>query len=146
MDESGVRVGCPSGEEVVVPAHIKELYTASPENRKSVTIIEVISADGKRPPPPLIICPGKRIMESWIHDNLKGSEVIALSPTGYTNESIAVAWLTHFIKHTNAGPDKPWKMLLLDGHITHENADFVILAHDNHIKPSEYPSHLNLSW
>ena len=106
----------------------------------------VISADGKRPPPPLIICPGKRIMESWIHDNLKGSEVIALSPTGYTNESIAVAWLTHFIKHTNAGPDKPWKMLLLDGHITHENADFVILAHDNHIKPSEYPSHLNLSW
>jgi DDE superfamily endonuclease len=142
MDESGARVGCPTGEEVVVPIHIKELYTASPENRKSVTIIEAISADGREPPPLLIICPGKRIMESWIHDNLKGGEVIALSPTGYTNEGIAIAWLKHFIKYTNAGPDKPWKILLLDGHITHENEDFIILAHENHIKPFEYPSHL----
>ena len=142
MDESGVRVGCPTGEEVVVPTHTKELYTASPENRKSVTIIEAISADGRKPPPPFVICPGKRIMESWIHDNLKGSEVIALSPTGYTNESIAIAWLRHFIKHTNAGPGKPWKMLLLDGHVTHENDEFVILAHENNVKPFEYPSHL----
>jgi hypothetical protein len=91
MDESGARVGCPAGEEVVVPIHIKELYTASPENRKSVTIMEAISADGKELPPPLIICLGKRIMESWIHDNLKGSEVIAISPIGYTNKSIAIA-------------------------------------------------------
>ena len=65
-----------------------------------------------------------------------------MSPTGYTNESIAIAWLGHFIKHTNAGPDKPWKMLLLDGHVTHENDEFVILAHANNIKPFEYPSHL----
>jgi hypothetical protein len=90
MDESGARVGCPSGEEVLVPIEVKEMYTSSPENRKSVTIIEVISADGREPPPPMIICPGQKIMESWIHDNLKGGEVIAQSPTGYTNESIAM--------------------------------------------------------
>ncbi|RPA92354.1 hypothetical protein L873DRAFT_1794319 [Choiromyces venosus 120613-1] len=33
MDESGVRVGCPKGETVIVPTQVKELYTASPENR-----------------------------------------------------------------------------------------------------------------
>lgn len=27
-------------------------------------------------------------MESWIHDNLTGAEVIAVSQTGYTNESM----------------------------------------------------------
>jgi hypothetical protein len=142
MDESGARVGCPKGEEVIVPIEVKEMYTSSPENRKSVTIIEAISADGREPPPPLVICPGKRIMESWIHDNLKGGEMIGQSETGYTNERIAIAWLNHFIKYTKAGPDKPWKLLLLDGHITHENPDFVILAHKNNIKPMEYPSHL----
>lgn len=42
FDESGARIGCPSGEEVVVPTNVKELYTPSPENRKSVTIIEAI--------------------------------------------------------------------------------------------------------
>jgi hypothetical protein len=118
------------------------MYTSSPENRKSVTIIEAISADGREPLPPLVICPGKRIMESWIHDNLKRGEVIGQSETGYTNERTAIAWLNHFIKYTNAGPDKLWKLLLLDSHITHENPDFVILAHENNIKPIEYPSYL----
>jgi hypothetical protein len=105
MDESGARVGCPKGEEVVVPIEVKEMYTSSPENRKSMTIIEAVSADGREPPPPFVICPGKRIMESWIHDNLKGGEVIDLSETGYTNERIAIAWLNYFIKHTKAGLD-----------------------------------------
>ena len=91
MDESGARVGCPKGEEVVVPIEVKEMYTSSPENRKSVTIIEVVSADGREPPPPFVICPGRRIMESWIYDNLKGGEVIDLSETRYTNERIAIA-------------------------------------------------------
>ena len=42
IDESGARVGCPTGEQVIVLSDVKELYTSSPENRKSVTIIETI--------------------------------------------------------------------------------------------------------
>ena len=53
-----------------------------------------------------------------------------------------MAWLRHFIQYTNAGPDKPWKLLLLNGHITYEYPEFVILAHENHIKPMEFPLHL----
>ena len=58
MDESGARVGCPSGEHVIVPIEVKELYTASPENRKSVTVIETVIADGREPLPPFVIAPG----------------------------------------------------------------------------------------
>jgi hypothetical protein len=107
IDKSGARVGCPKGEEVVVPIKVKEMYTSSPKNRKSVTIIKAVSANRREPPPPLVICPRKQIMESWIHNNLKGGEVISLSETGYTNKKIAIAWLRHFIKHTEARPDKP---------------------------------------
>ena len=71
----------------------KEIHTASPENRKSITIIETISADGKQPIPPAIICPGYRFIESWFHENLQGDELLMLSPTGYTNESLALDWL-----------------------------------------------------
>ncbi|RPB00017.1 hypothetical protein L873DRAFT_1681667, partial [Choiromyces venosus 120613-1] len=91
----------------------------SPENRKSLTIIEAICADGIPLPPPVIICLGEKIIESWIHENLTGVEVITVSPTGYTTENIALAWLDHFIKYIEAGPDKHWHMLLVDGHITH---------------------------
>jgi hypothetical protein len=34
MDEKGARCACPSGEEVVVPIHIKEIYTATPGELK----------------------------------------------------------------------------------------------------------------
>ena len=104
--------------------------------------MESISADGREPPPPAIIVPGKRIMDSWIHDNLKGDELILLSDSGYTNDTLAVAWIKHFIKHVDAGPDKPWKMLLLDGHTTHENDEFGLLAIANHIQLFYFPSHL----
>jgi hypothetical protein len=56
-------VGYPSGEEVVVPSSIITVYTASPENRRSISIIETISAVGKTIPPVLII-QGKLHMES----------------------------------------------------------------------------------
>ncbi|RPA99774.1 hypothetical protein L873DRAFT_1618509, partial [Choiromyces venosus 120613-1] len=142
MDESGVRIGCPTGEIIIVPTEVKELNTASPENWKSLTIIEAIYVDGTPPPPPVIICPGEKIKESWIHENLTGVEVITVSPTRYTNENIALAWLDHFIKYIEAGPDKHWHMLLVDGHITHHQDDFIIKCHENHIVPFEFPSHL----
>ena len=74
MDESGVRAGCPGGEHVIVPSDVKEHYTSSPENRKSLSIIETINADGREPLPPFIITPGKKIMENWLADELVGTE------------------------------------------------------------------------
>ena len=84
MDESGARVGVVKWEEIVLPIEQKEIHTASPENRKSITIIETISADGKQPIAPAIICLGYRFMENWFHENLQGHELLMLSPTGYT--------------------------------------------------------------
>ena len=58
MDESGARVRCPGGEDVVVLIEVKELYTASPENRKSVTVIKTVITDRREPLPPFVIAPG----------------------------------------------------------------------------------------
>lgn len=142
MDESGVRVGCPAGEEVVVLLEVIDLYTPSPENRKSVTVFETIYVNGKEPIPPFIVCPGIKIMENWIHDHLTGNEVITTSPTGYTNNKVIMDYLDHLILHTRASPTKPWKLLLLDSHITHEYSDFFIKANEHHIALHCFPSHL----
>jgi hypothetical protein len=64
MDKSGARVRCPGGEHVIVPAKVKELYTASPKNRKSVTMIETIIANGREPLLPFVIAPGKQIIDN----------------------------------------------------------------------------------
>lgn len=67
MDEAGARAGCPTGEHIIVPPGIKDHYIESPENRKSITIIETVIADGREPLPPFIITPGKHIMDNWVH-------------------------------------------------------------------------------
>jgi hypothetical protein len=64
IDESGARVRCPGGEHVIVPTEVKELYTASPKNRKSVTIIKTILADRREPLPLFVITPGKKIIDN----------------------------------------------------------------------------------
>ena len=107
MDELGARIGCPTGEHVFVPLEVKEMYTSSPENRKSVTITETIHADGREPLPPFIIAPGKKIMDSWISHNLIGTEHIERTPTGYTNNEVSMKYLDHLIKYSRAGPNKP---------------------------------------
>ena len=142
MDESGARIGCPAGEHVVVPSEVKEMYTSSPENRKSVTVIETIIADGREPLPPFIIAPGQKIMDNWISEELVGNERLACTPTGYTNNQIVMEYLDHLIEHSHAGPDKPWKLLLLDGHESHRYDPFQLKAAEHHIKLFFYPSHL----
>jgi hypothetical protein len=90
FDESGIIVGNPTGDSVIVPTDIKEVHGPSPANQKSITIIEAIYADGRAPPPPAVILPRKVYIESWIHENLKGAKVLMLSETGYTNNKIGV--------------------------------------------------------
>jgi hypothetical protein len=142
MDKSGARVGCPGGEHVIVPSKVKELYTASPENRKSVTVIKTIIANGREPLPPFIIAPGKKIMDNWISKKLIRKERIAATPTGYTNNQITLQYMDHLIKESRAGPEKPWKLLLLNGHESHMTDEFKLRAAENHIKLFYFPSHL----
>ena len=141
MDEKGARLGCPAGEEVIVPSHIKEMYTGVPENRKSLTIIESIAADGTAIPP-VIIVPGWKQMEHWFSSNMTGHELVTLSPTGYTNEGIYIEWLSHFIKYRQCGPNQPWHVLLLDGATCHEAPEFVLKAIAYNIEIVVFPSYL----
>ncbi|KFY32612.1 hypothetical protein V493_00034 [Pseudogymnoascus sp. VKM F-4281 (FW-2241)] len=115
MDETGFRVGIPGGERVIVPLAAKELYTSSPENRTSITILETVSAAGKVIPPVLII-PSKIHMDSWYHTNLEGTELFLLSDSGFTNSQLALRWLQHFAQHTAQYDNGEPKVLLLDSH------------------------------
>ncbi len=142
IDESGVRVGCPTGENIIVPSDVKEHYTISPENRKSLTIIETVYGDGREPLLPFIITPGAKLMENWILNNLIGNEKIDCSLTSYTNNCLVMEYAKHLINYVHAGPNKPWKVLLLDGYKSHHFDPFKMLLLNNYIKPFYFPSYL----
>jgi hypothetical protein len=141
MDETGFRIGIPGGERVIVPRTAKQLYTQSPENRISITIIEAVSAGGQTISPVLVV-PGKIHMEAWYPENLGGNELILLSETGYSNSQLALRWLEHFIELTAPhSPENP-TVLLLDSHVSHTSPEFIIRAAESYIIIVAFPSHL----
>jgi hypothetical protein len=122
---------------------VKELYVGSPENRKSWTICETIQANGKFLPA-FIIAPGIKIMDNWINPELGddgNDNYLTQTPTGYTSNEKIMEYLDHFIKHSGAGPNAHWRLLLCDGHSTHEFEDFKLKAYENHIVVYTLPSH-----
>jgi hypothetical protein len=92
--------------------------------------------------PPVIIVQGQQHMESWYYEKLSGDELILLSDSGYTNNEIAMLYLEHFIEFTDAGPNKPLKVLLMDSYISHSIPEFVIRATAMNIHPYPLLSHL----
>jgi hypothetical protein len=89
IDEKGCRIACPAGEEIIVPAGIKEMYVGIPENRMFLIVIESISVDRKAIPP-IVIVPRKKIMVNRFAENMTGHERITVSDSGYTNEGICM--------------------------------------------------------
>ena len=142
FDEVGVRTGCLGPQEIIVPDEVREWYAVSPENRRSLTIMETINAAGDYPPPPLVIIIGHAIMVSWFSEDLLAGTRIVTSKSGFTNDEITLAWLKHYIENSNAGPEADWKLLLMDNHGSHLISEFLILANDNHIRPFPFIPHL----
>jgi hypothetical protein len=107
IDKLRARVKCLRGENVIIPIKVKELYIASPENRKSIIIIETIHINRREPFPLFVIALKQKIIDNWILEKLIGSEQIAYTLTSYTNNKIIMQYLNHLIKHSKASLEKP---------------------------------------
>lgn len=81
-------------------------------------------------------------MSDWITPEIDPDATIIMSAKGFTNNEIGVEFLRHFLKHTDAGPQSEWKLLLMDNHESHGTGEFAKLANDNHILPFPLISHL----
>ncbi len=105
FDEVGFRTGCLKSQEIIVPIEIRKHYQISSDNRKSMIIIEMINAAGEYPPPLMIIIQGQDIMASWFDEGLSEGTYVVPSESGFTSDKIALEFLKHYIKHSDAGPD-----------------------------------------
>ena len=81
--------------------------------------------------------PEPKQSNGWL-DQFKERPIL---PSGYTNEGICIVWLDHFIDHNDCRPDKPWRILLIDGAKCHEAPEFILKAKMNHIWIIKFPSH-----
>jgi hypothetical protein len=146
MDESGLMEG--KGINGLVVGSTDKSFSIQKDNglREWITFIESISATG-RSTNPLVIFKGASVQQQWFCDNLDelqrmyGSWRFYASPNGWTSNDIAVAWLREvFIPETTpATPGR--RLLILDGHGSHETDDFIYECYSNNIQLLFLPAH-----
>jgi hypothetical protein len=85
-----------------VPIKVKELYIASPENRKSIIIVKTIYANRRDPLSPFIITLRQKIINSWVLKELVSSKHITCTLISYTNNEVIMQYLNYLIKYSKA--------------------------------------------
>lgn len=124
MDETGFRMGCVRGRNVITHIHTKSVYLADLDKRESITVLEYICADGSTIEPMLIL-KGEVLLETYFDDSLSDETLLVISPTGYTNEGLRIKWLIHFHNQTYSKCKGQYRILIFYGHRSHCSEEFL---------------------
>jgi hypothetical protein len=140
MDETGVMLSKLTSVKVLVGKDDMRGYRGAGVNRKQVTAIECISADG-RFLHPMIIWPATTHRSNWTTYPTPGWHY-ACSKSGYTDSIISFEWLKRvFDPQTKARAQQKPRILIGDGLTTHETLEIFQYCFENNIILCRIPSH-----
>ena len=112
-----------------------------PGNREWATLIAGINAAGWSIPP-FIILTGQYHLSAWYEDAaIPRDWAIAVSDNGWTTNKLGVEWLKHFNAHTKARTIGARRLLILDGHESHQSLEFQDLCKESNIYTLCMPPH-----
>jgi 4-hydroxybenzoate polyprenyltransferase len=143
MDEAGIMEGQGENGLVVGSVDRRIIQKKQPGSKAWTSFIECISAIGKALRP-LVIFKGKSVQQQWFPVGLKdyiGWEFTA-TDNGWTSDATALEWLKKVFLPQSA-PTNPSdaRLLILDGHGSHETTDFMWECYSNNIYLLFLPPH-----
>ena len=143
MDEAGIMEGLGENGLVVGSADKRSIQKKFPGSRTWTSFLECVSATGVALPP-LVIFKGKSVQQQWFPKDLtpfQGWEFTA-TDNGWTTDKTAVEWLEKvFIPLTQPSGSQEKRLLVLDGHGSHETIDFMYLCFKHNIHLLYLPPH-----
>ena len=142
FDETGFMMGqiCP-GMVVTRADRRGKGKGIQPGNREWATAIACINGEGWSIPPFLVV-QGAYHLSNWVTEtNLPSQWVIKPTNNGWTNNETGLEWLKHFDKHTAGRAKGPYRILVLDGHESHESAAFEHYCKSHNIITLGLPPH-----
>jgi hypothetical protein len=142
FDETGFMMGQITTGAVVTASERRGRPKAiQPGNREWATVIQGINATGWAIPP-FIILKARHHLSSWYKDgNIPQDWVVGVSENGWTTNELGLAWLKHFNGHTKKKVVSSHRLLIIDGHESHNSLDFQKYCKENKIITLCMPPH-----
>ena len=142
FDETGFMMGQITPGAVVTASERRgRPKTIQPGNREWATVIQGINATGWTIPP-FIILKARHHLSNWYKDgDIPQNWVIGVSENGWTTNELGLAWLKHFDEHTKKKVVGIYRLLIIDGHESHNSLDFQKYCKDNSIVTICMPPH-----
>lgn len=141
MDETTFRIGSGKAQWVITRDARKALVMQDPENRERITSTESINGGGHTIPAFLTL-QAKYTLHKWtIYNDLSDEISLSISDSGHSNDSLAMAWLRHFEKHSARGQVGPYRLLIMDGYGSHLTYEFWSFAKEHKIILFRLPPH-----
>jgi 4-hydroxybenzoate polyprenyltransferase len=140
MDESGIMEGFGANGLVVGNAEKRSIQKKQPGSRAWTSFLECISATGKALTP-LVIFKGKTVQQQWFPQDLTPYDGWQFTSTenGWTTDATAIEWLQKvFLPQTDTTEPR---LLILDGHGSHETTDFMYLCYQHNVHLLFLPPH-----
>jgi hypothetical protein len=149
IDEKGFAIGkIGRSKRVFDKALYKQKHTRQSlqdGNRKWITLLSCICADGTVLPPGLIYAAEtQNVQSSWVDDLDKEEHSVftTVSPSGWSNDDAGLGWLEQvFNRFTKKKARRKYRLLIVDGHRSHLTMAFLSFCDRNKIMLAVYPPH-----
>ncbi|KAI0991083.1 hypothetical protein K3495_g17104, partial [Podosphaera aphanis] len=139
MDETGIALGVCNNSKVIASSCKKKAYVKSPETREWVSIIEAVSADGRKLRC-LVIFKGKNPQTTWFPSESVPNWFYTTSENGWTTKAIGNEWLKTVFIPAACSNDRT-KLLVVDAHGSHTDLEFMQLCKKHKIHLLFLPAH-----
>jgi 4-hydroxybenzoate polyprenyltransferase len=135
MDEAGIMEGQGDNGLVVGSAQKHFIQKKQPGSKNWTSFIECISAIGIALLP-LVMFRGKSVQQQWFPMGLNDfiGWLFTATDNGWTTDATALEWLQKvFIPQTAPRDPSEARLLILDGHGSHETTEFIWECYSNNI-------------
>jgi hypothetical protein len=140
MDETGLALGVCTNTRVLASSSKRKAYIKTPENHEWVSIIETISATGRKLSP-VIVFKGQHLQTTWFPSTEVPEWYYTTSMNGWTSNCIGLHWLEKvFIPETDPSSMRH-RLLILDGHGSHVDLEFQYKAKMSRVEILYLPPH-----
>jgi hypothetical protein len=142
FDETGFMMGQISPGAVVTASERRGRPKAiQPGDREWATAIVSINAKGWAIPAFLIFKAHHHLSAWYKEEDLPHDWVIGVSDNGWTTNKLGLDWLKHFDRHTKERTIGTHRLLIIDGHESHDSLEFQQYCKDNKIIALCLPPH-----